>query len=104
MHVFPFSSHTQTKASKLKGQVSEKVKKERSFVLRTLSDKQNCLNTKKMIKSLKEFDVIIENKDKDYYFGRSEYYFSLKFKINKKEIKLKKGDLVCLKKSEIDIV
>lgn len=104
VHVFPFSSHSLTKASRLKGQLSEEIKKKSSLALRTWSQKQNSINTQKIIKSLDSFDLIIESKSKDIYIARSQYYFSLKFKLKKNALSLRPGDLVSLKKSDIEII
>ncbi len=57
-----------------------------------------------MIQSLREFNLIIERKENDYYLGRSQYHFTLKFKLKNKMNKFRRGDLVALKKREIDIV
>jgi threonylcarbamoyladenosine tRNA methylthiotransferase MtaB len=103
IHVFPFSKHEITKAANLKNQLSDKIKKKRSLVLRTLSERLFLNNTKKIIRSLTEFSLIIEQKNKEYYLGRSQYYFPLKCKFKQENYNFKVGDLVLVQKKDLEI-
>lgn len=105
IHVFSFSAHLKTKAAKYKNQIADSIKKKRSSILRKLSDELANYYQAKILSAYQEFYLIIERKDKDIFTGRSQYYFSLKFKFkNKKKDKIKIGDLLLVKKSEIIII
>lgn len=94
LHVFPFSAHTETLASKLPHQLSEKIKIKRSKKLRALG-KQLQSKYPRQFKG-KDLDFVIEQEKDDYYVGKSEYYFD--YKIPKKAInKFKIGSIYCIK-------
>src|SRR3989339_529697 len=80
IHVFPFSAHKLTPASKMKNQIGGDIKKKRAKILRDLSVKQE-----------KEFknnfrgqilDLVVENNGEDKFLGKSEYYFNVLFSKN----------------------
>ncbi len=58
----------------------------------------------KIIKDIKNLDILIEKKDKHILSGKSEFYFDLKFKLNKtKNDPVKVGQLIKVKK-DISII
>jgi threonylcarbamoyladenosine tRNA methylthiotransferase MtaB len=74
IHVFPFSQRPDTVAADMKGQVSDKIKKNR--VKRTLEIAQSKKNTYLRNQLGKELNVIVEEKliSKGYYRGISDNY------------------------------
>ncbi len=105
IHVFPFSEHELTPASKLKTKVEEKTKKQRSAALRALSDELSGFYKAKMLSGLKNLNLLIEKKEAHILHARSEFYFTLKFKLkNKKISNIKVGDLLKVSREEIIIV
>ncbi len=105
IHVFPYSEHELTKAAKLKGKLEGKIKKQRSAVLRKLSAEMALCYKEKIIKDIKNLDMLIEKKDKHILSGKSEFYFDLKFRFkNKKPDNHKIGDLLNIKLKEIEII
>lgn len=78
IHVFSFSAHEKTPASKMGGQISREKIIERSKKLRGLSEKLE----KKYRDKFKggEVEVVIEGKNKNGLIrGKSEYYFDIEF-------------------------
>jgi len=77
LHVFPFSSHEKTAASKMPWQVSEQVKIKRAKILRRLG---NILmeEYKNKFKG-KELAVVVERINADKFIGKTEYYFDIEF-------------------------
>ncbi len=105
IHVFPFSEHELTSASKLKEKVDAKTKKQRSAVLRKLSDELSGFYKAKMLSGLKNLNLLIEKKEKGVLLARSEFYFTLKFKLKNKKIdKIKVGQLVKVNREELIII
>lgn len=78
IHVFPFSPHELTPASKMKDQVSDEIKVKRARILRDLSDKQR--------KDFKDsfrgqiLDLVVEKSTGDRFVGKGEYYFDVEFR------------------------
>ncbi|MEG0177463.1 tRNA (N(6)-L-threonylcarbamoyladenosine(37)-C(2))-methylthiotransferase MtaB [Anaerorhabdus sp.] len=75
MHVFPFSSKTGTVAEKMKGQVIDKIKKERVQTCSNLS--KNLYYTYKASFINKEVSVLIEEHRGDKSFGHSSEYLPI---------------------------
>lgn len=76
LHVFPFSVHEKTPASKFSGQVEEKIKARRAGILRRLGVKL-AEDYKKKFKG-RELEVAIEQIKQDKIIGKTEYYFDIK--------------------------
>ncbi|MCK5061890.1 MiaB/RimO family radical SAM methylthiotransferase [Candidatus Parcubacteria bacterium] len=76
LHVFPFSAHSKTPASKLPNQLDEKIKIKRAKKLRALGE-QFKNKYQKQFKG-KDLNFIIEREKDNYYIGKSEYYFDCK--------------------------
>lgn len=77
IHVFPFSAHELTPASKMKDQVPDEVKEKRAKILRDLSVKQ-----RKDFKNSfhgQVLDVLVEKSKNDFFIGKTEYYFDVEF-------------------------
>ncbi len=105
IHVFPFSEHEMVPASKLKEKVDEKIKKQRSAVLRSLSDEMAGFYKAKILSAVNELNLLIEKKEKNVFKGRSEFYFTLKFKFkNAKNNPVKTGQLIKVKMADISII
>ena len=93
VHVFPFSAHERTPASKMPGQVAENVKFERSKKLSALSGKLEKAYRQKF--KGKKLAVIIDGRSKDgHYRGKTEYYFDVEFE---SKIHYCQGDSVIVK-------
>ncbi len=105
IHVFPFSDHELTPAFKLKDKLEERIKKQRSAVLRKLSDELSGFYKAKMLSGIKNLNLLIEKKENNILHGRSEFYFSLKFKFkNKKIANIKIGQLFKINREDIVII
>ena len=105
IHVFPFSEHELAAASKFKNQVKAQEKKERSKLLRDLSDQLANHFKAKILSALKSLTVLIEKKEGSIYIARSEFYFLIKFKFkNKKTTNILVGKLLNVKLKEIEII
>ncbi|MCX8031386.1 MAG: tRNA (N(6)-L-threonylcarbamoyladenosine(37)-C(2))-methylthiotransferase MtaB [Thermodesulfovibrionales bacterium] len=89
MHIFTYSKRPTTKASQYKVQVSEIIKKERSKILRNVSDKRKEEYIQKNIGNIKE--VIVENKTDNGYLSTSDDYLRI---VIDKNIKLEEGSLI----------
>jgi threonylcarbamoyladenosine tRNA methylthiotransferase MtaB len=90
IHVFPFSAHKKTPASKMKDQVDKKEKKKRVEKLRNLSvrlekDYKNKFKNKKT-------EIAVEDIVNKKARGKSEFYFEEEFILKNKDIKI--GDIV----------
>ena len=95
LHVFPYSGHEKTVAFKMSGQVDGKIKKERSKILREISDNLWNEYQKKIKKEISQFEIVIEDITGDTILGKTEYYFDIKVpKIKIEERKLKIGELI----------
>lgn len=75
LHIFPFSAHERTPASKMPGVVTETVKKERVAELKKLGEKL-AKEYKRKFRG-KKLDFIIEHGPGSGFIGKSEYYFDL---------------------------
>jgi threonylcarbamoyladenosine tRNA methylthiotransferase MtaB len=105
IHVFPYSEHELTRAAKLKDKLEEETKKQRSAILRKLSDKMALSYKLRIINNEKNLNLLIERKESDILEGKSEFYFDLKFKLKNKKIRnIKIGQLLKVKKEEIKII
>lgn len=80
LHVFPYSKHLNTPAAKYSGQVYKHIKIERAKKIRSLGYRL----TKDYIKQFKnkELSLIVEKQQKEFYVGKSEFYFDVKFKLD----------------------
>ena len=78
IHVFPFSSRKGTVASKMKNQIDGTIKKQRSKQLIELSNKLNFDYNNKYLN--KEIEVLVEEKDHEYYVGHSSNFIKVKIK------------------------
>ncbi len=72
MHIFKFSVRTGTKAAKMDNQVSNEKKEVRSKKLIDLSEKNQFFYNEQYIGQ--EVEVLIEEKDGDYYKGHTSNY------------------------------
>jgi len=96
LHVFPFSAHLETLASKFTNQLGDKIKTERAKKLRALG-KQLQNKYQEQFKRL-DLDFIIEQEKDNCYIGKSEYYFDYKILKSTTELgKLKIGAIYCIK-------
>jgi threonylcarbamoyladenosine tRNA methylthiotransferase MtaB len=78
LHVFPFSAHARTKAFSLPNQISEQIKKDRARRLQKLDGQLRHDYRQKF--NNKIVNVLIEKKEQGIYYGKSEYYFEVKFR------------------------
>ena len=78
LHVFPFSAHKKTKAFNFPNHLSSKIIKKRAQKLRVLGEKLEKEYREKFIG--RDLAVIVESKNGEYYVGKTEYYFDIKFK------------------------
>ena len=105
LHVFSYSERENTEAIKFNHSIPVKIRKYRSRVLRSLSDKKKRLFYQKNIGLTK--NVLFENKKDDgYIYGFSDNYIKIKTKYKKhlentlKKVKIQKIDddsLTCAK-------
>jgi len=98
LHVFSYSKHEQTVAAKMIGQLDNKTKKERSKILRKVSDELWEEYQEKIKSQKSKFKVIIEQIREETILGKTEYYFNLeipKEKIKKENLII--GSLVAVK-------
>jgi len=91
LHIFPFSEHEKTIASKMINKVSDKDKKKRVEILLKLSKVIENRYKKKFIG--KKLNVVIEKRGKNY-IGKTSYYFDVKLDSNNK---YKKKDIINVK-------
>jgi threonylcarbamoyladenosine tRNA methylthiotransferase MtaB len=77
LHVFPFSAHKNTPATKMDNQVDSKTAKQRSAHLIELGTKLEQ-DFKKQFYGQK-LDVVVENAKEDMIQGKTEYYFDIEF-------------------------
>jgi len=78
LHVFPYSAHGKTPASKFNGQMEEKIKACRVKILRSLGVRL-IEDYKKKFKGL-ELEVVVEQIKQDKIIGKSEFYFDVGLK------------------------
>jgi len=82
LHVFSFSAHEKTPAFKMKNKVNLEKIKERSQIMRKISD-----NLEKEFKNKyknRKMEVLIQKEKDDYCTGKSEFYFDIK--VNKDDL------------------
>ena len=79
-HIFKYSPRRGTAAEKMPNQVDGKIKEERSKTLIELSNKNELEYNKGYIG--KDIDVLIEEKEGDYYKGHTDNYILAKVKSN----------------------
>ncbi|MEA3450062.1 MAG: tRNA (N(6)-L-threonylcarbamoyladenosine(37)-C(2))-methylthiotransferase MtaB [Patescibacteria group bacterium] len=99
LHVFPFSAHDLTPASKFLNQIPENIKKERAKKLRILGY-ELAQNYRDKFKG-QELMVIPEQLKNKKYLGKTEYYFDVWFDQNNlvnKNDKIKIKKLILIKK------
>jgi len=77
LHVFPFSLHEKTSASKLPNKIDKTIKQVRAKKLRSLGKNLEKIYIDKL--KNKKLEVIIENR-RGKRKGKTEYYFDIKFK------------------------
>jgi len=77
LHVFPYSIRKNTLAEKMKGQIEYSIKQNRAGRLRELSDKMGSEFKEKCLG--KEFEVLVESRLKDKYFGYTSNYIPVQF-------------------------
>ncbi len=80
MHVFKYSMRTGTKAAGMRNQVSNEKKEERSRKLMVLSCQNQIFYQEQLIG--KKVDVLIEEKENDFYKGHTANYVMVKLKSN----------------------
>ncbi len=80
IHVFSFSAHSRTPASRMPNQVDKKTIEVRSKKLHKLSEKIEKEFKNKFCG--RELEVLVEQQKDDYFMGRTEYYFIVSFKKN----------------------
>ncbi len=98
LHVFSYSKHEQTVAAKMTGQLDNKVKKERSKILRKLSDELWEEYQEKIKSQKSKFKIVIEQIREETILGKTEYYFNLEIpKEDIKEENLIIGSLITIK-------
>lgn len=76
VHTFKFSERDGTKAVKLTGKISDKIKNERSEIIRKLSEKQKREYRASMIG--KTYEVLVEKTGNEYATGYNEYFVPVK--------------------------
>lgn len=92
LHIFPFSAHKNTPASRFSNQIDIQTKQTRSKILRELGKE---LTEKYYLKFKgKILDVVIENKNGDNYRGKSEFYFDVNFNNNNIKNIIKNRNLI----------
>lgn len=84
IHVFPFSVRKGTAASKMSGGIKGNIIKDRAKRLLELSDKLNLNFNLNYVNQ--EVEVLIEEKDKDYYVGHTSNFIKVKV-LSSNEIK-----------------
>ncbi len=99
LHVFPFSAHEKTPASKMSGQVSREEKARRAKILRELGSELENDYKKKFIG--KELKVVLMNNKKGKARGKSEYYFDVEIK-DKKVSEKSEGKIISIKYKKFD--
>jgi threonylcarbamoyladenosine tRNA methylthiotransferase MtaB len=84
VHVFSFSCHEKTPAAKMKDPVRPEVIKIRSEKIRKLSEELEREYVSYIMKKLKgkEIAVVIEGRDGDGYFGKTEFHFDIKLNVS----------------------
>jgi len=99
MHVFPYSPREGTVATKMKNQIEQKIKEERSHRLITLSNK----NEQKFLENYveKEVEVLFEGKEGEYYKGHTSNYMVVKVKGEDLENEIKKVKIDDIKDGEL---
>lgn len=95
LHVFPFSEHELTPASKLPNKLKQNNIIERAAEIRKLGERLEE-DYKKNFKN-KNLEVLVENKKNGICAGKSEYYFDVKFKDDDYKI----GEMVEIKFPQI---
>ncbi|MEA1962962.1 MAG: tRNA (N(6)-L-threonylcarbamoyladenosine(37)-C(2))-methylthiotransferase MtaB, partial [Patescibacteria group bacterium] len=78
LHVFPFSAHEKTKAFNFPNHLDANIIKERAKKLRELGKKLEKEYKQKF--TGRDLAVIVEYQNNEYYIGKTEYYFDVKFK------------------------
>jgi len=94
LHVFKYSQRIHTEAARMTNQVSEKIKSERSRILRRIGDKLRKSYIKKSVGKILE--VVVEKLDNENVIisGTSENYIRVYSPLDKTNGILKKGKLV----------
>jgi threonylcarbamoyladenosine tRNA methylthiotransferase MtaB len=82
LHVFPFSEHKKTLATKLPDKVKKQEIEQRGQKLRDLGEKLAKKYQKKFRGRI--LDIVVESKTGNKYKGKTEYYFDVEF--NKEDI------------------
>lgn len=80
MHVFKYSMRNGTKAAEMENQVPDLIKEERSKKLIALSEENQKFYHKKWVGEMEQ--VLVEEKDGDFYKGHTGNYLLVKFKSN----------------------
>ncbi|MBQ3657702.1 MAG: tRNA (N(6)-L-threonylcarbamoyladenosine(37)-C(2))-methylthiotransferase MtaB [Bacteroidales bacterium] len=102
IHVFKYSRRSGTKADKMENQVDEKIKTQRSKILRELSEKISEKKLKSMVGKTQR--VLTETIEKDgFIYGYGENYYRTKIKISDK-IKTNEFYNVKIVKAEKDVL
>ncbi len=78
VHAFPFSARPYTPARDMKGQVGDKIKKERMKRLKEIAEEERSKFIKKM--GPRKFKVLIEQKRGEYWEGFTENYIRAKLR------------------------
>ena len=84
LHVFPFSSRDGTLASKMKGQIDPKIKKERCLKLIELSNQLWDKYCSKFVNQ--EVEVLVEQYEDGYNIGHTSNYLEVKYESPKSEV------------------
>lgn len=91
LHVFPFSTHEKTAASRFPEQIDNREIKKRADIIRRLGLASAREYQNKFIN--RSVQVLIEKKIAGAYIGKSEYYFNVPIKAKGNKL-VKSGDLV----------
>lgn len=78
MHIFKYSVRTGTKAAQMENQVTNDMKEQRSHKLMGLSDENQKTYNEQYIG--KEVEVLVEEKDGDFYQGHTSNFLKVKLK------------------------
>ncbi len=80
MHIFKYSVRSGTKAEKMEHQIINRVKEERSQRLMEMSEKNQEFYHRQWIG--KKVDILVEEKDGEFYQGHTANYLLVKMKSN----------------------
>ena len=97
-YIAQYSPRPNTAAEKLKDNVSKIEKKQREKILTDILKTTALEKNKKMVN--KTIQVLVENKQKNYYIGKTKNFKNVKIKTNKKDLIGKIVDAEIIKATE----